>query len=222
MYRWLVNEGVLRRNPVADIHPVVPRPRSGTITPEEHRRLIECASREFRLVLIAATCGMRPQQIREVTVEDVLPDYSAWVMHRHKTAHVTGKPIVVYLSPCLSTLTRLLVGSRRSGHLFLNKDGKPWKKDAIVRNMARLRKRAGVSSDKVLYSYRHTFATNALMADVPIQSVSALLGHSDTRMVSKVYGHLDQHRHHLAEVARAAHQVRHNQPLCGRDDKPAG
>lgn len=209
MFRWAVAEGILTRNPIHDVKSAKPQARQTIISPEEHQRLMECASPEFRLVLIAATCGARPQQIRTVTAAHVLADFSAWVFRDHKTFHKTGKPIVVYMTPCLSTLTKMLVVARPRGVLFRNGRGGAYTADGIVRCMARLRERAGVPKDRVLYSYRHTFATDALLADVPIQSVSALLGHTDTRMVSNVYGHLDQHRHHLSEVARRASASRH-------------
>lgn len=209
MFRWAVDEGILARNPVRDVKTDRPQSRQSIISPDEHRRLMEAACPAFRLLLIAATCGARPQQIRTVTASHVLHDVSAWVFRDHKTFHKTGKPIVVYLHPCLSTLTKVLIAARPSGELFLNSQGRPWAADGIVRQMSRLRERIGLPKDRVLYSYRHTFATNALLADVPIQSVSALLGHTDTRMVSNVYGHLDQHRHHLGEVARRATEARY-------------
>jgi integrase len=212
MFQWAVDEGVMKRNPAKDIKLDRPQPRQGLVTPEEHRRLVEAACPAFRLVLIAATCGARPQQIRHVTAQHVLHDFSAWVFREHKTFEKTGKPLVVYLHPCLQTLTRVLVDAYPNGPLFRNSRGDAYTKDGIVRTMARLRKRLGLPDDRVLYSYRHTFATNALLADVPIQSVSALLGHTSTRMVSQVYGHLDQHRHHLADVARQANAQRLSQP----------
>jgi integrase len=212
MFKWSVDEGVLTRNPIRNLKVDSPRPRQSIISQDEHRRLMEVAHPAFRLVLIAATCGARPQQIREVCAKDVLPDFSAWVVQGHKTRRSTNKPIVVYLHPCLSTLTRILVYAHPTGPLFRNSQGRAWTKDTIVRQMARLREKLQLPDDACLYSYRHTFATNALMANVPIQSVSALLGHTDTRMVSNVYGHLDQHRHHLAEVARLANNQRVSQP----------
>jgi integrase len=37
---------------------------------------------------------------------------------------------------------------------------------------------------------RHTYASHALMGGMPIVVVAANLGHKDTRMVEKHYGHL--------------------------------
>jgi integrase len=40
------------------------------------------------------------------------------------------------------------------------------------------------------HGLRHTYASLALMNGVPMQVVSENLGHTDTRMVEKHYGHL--------------------------------
>jgi integrase len=41
-------------------------------------------------------------------------------------------------------------------------------------------------------SFRHSFATRAFKNRVAGMTLSVLLGHTDTRMVSRVYGHLEQ------------------------------
>ena len=50
------------------------------------------------------------------------------------------------------------------------------------------------------------FESDVTMLSVSnIATVAELLGHTSTRMVSKVYGHLDQHKQHLMDaVAKAA------------------
>jgi integrase len=201
---WAVREGHLTRNPIAGIKLEHAQPRLATICRDDHARIMEASDPAFRLYLVASTCGARPKQIREVTAQDVLPDFSAWIFRTHKTSWKTGKPLVVYLPPCLQTLTRILVAAHPSGPLFRNSQGNPWKKDTVVQKIERLRTKLGLSKDFTVYAYRHTFATNALLNEVPLQTVSELLGHTDTRMVSKVYGHLDQHRNYLSEAVLRA------------------
>lgn len=204
LYQWAVDNGHIHKNPIKGVKLESPEPRKSVISPEDHAKIIAAVDPCFRQYLLAASCGPRPAQIREVTAENVLPDFSAWVFSKHKTAHKTQRPLVVYLPPELQELTKELVTRYPTGPLFRNSRGQPWLKDTIVRKMQRLRNRLNLPEGTVLYLYRHTFATNALMNDVPIQVVSELLGHTDTRMVSKVYGHLDQHRHYLLEAARKA------------------
>lgn len=216
IYIWAANEGRISRNPLAGLEIPDGQPRTATVDPGAHLKVIadlqKCIDdRPFALYLIASKCGARPRQIREVTTSNVLPDFSAWIFDEHKTAEKSGRKLVVYLSPCLATLTKILVArAKPGGHLFTNENGDPWKKDTVSQRMKRIRKRLNLPGTFIAYAYRHTFATQALLSGVPIATVAQLLGHSDTRMVAKVYGHLDQHSKHLIDAAAqaAAHQFK--------------
>ncbi len=212
IFKWAHDEGRIAKNPLAGLKLAQPRPRTQTVSYSMHARLIQdCQqsdkSRSFMLYLIASRCGARPQQIREVTANHVLADGTAWVFGDHKTRNKTKRPLVVYLSPCLQTLTRILAVRHPSGSMFRTDSGQSWKKDTVCRRMSRLRTRLGLP-DVIAYSYRHSFATDSLLAGNSLATVAALLGHSSTAMVSRVYGHLDQHNQHLLDAVRKTSQVR--------------
>lgn len=196
-----VGRGVITHNPVSKLKIAPPRPRSALITPEQHEAILAATDPAFRIYLQACACGPRPSQVRRVQKSDVSADGTRWVFSDHKTYHHTGKPLVVYLSPCMQTLTRILMAARPSGPLFRNSQGNPWKKDTVVQKFRRIRDKLKLPKDLINYSYRHTFATNAMLSDLPIETVSELMGHVDTRMVGRVYGHLDQHSKHLVSAA---------------------
>lgn len=205
-FRWAMNEGRIRRNPVASLRLEEPTPRQTLIDNEVHAKLVQACmksnkSRSFALYLIALRSGARPQQVRDVTRANVANGGRAWVFDRHKTRKKTGAPLVVPLSPCLQTLTRIL-SEHRESRLFLNDRGTPWTKDSAALRLRRLRQELGITG-VVSYSYRHTFATDALLANQSIATVAAMLGHKDSKMVSRVYGHLDQHSQHLLDAAAA-------------------
>ena len=56
--------------------------------------------------------------------------------------------------------------------------------------MAEASRRAGISPAANFHVTRHTFASHAIMNGAPLMVVAAALGHVDTRMVEKHYGHL--------------------------------
>jgi integrase len=203
-FRWALNEGMVSKNPAANLRLQQPEPRTHTIDYATHKQLVLDAmqsdkSRSVALYLIASRCGARPQQIREVRKENLFYNGQAWVFHRHKTKGKTAKPLVVPLSPCLQTISRVLASCREK-ELFLNDRGTRWTKDSVSLRIRRMRERLGIKG-LVAYSYRHTFATDALLSGTPIATVAAMLGHTDTKMVAQVYGHLDQHTWHLVQAA---------------------
>jgi integrase len=52
-----------------------------------------------------------------------------------------------------------------------------------------------------LYSFRHSFCTRALVEGVDAVTVSVLMSHKDTTMVSRHYSHLTQRPNHLRDAA---------------------
>ncbi|HBE69771.1 MAG TPA: hypothetical protein DDW52_16625 [Planctomycetaceae bacterium] len=204
VYKWAIKKGIVPTCPFEDLTVPKGAPRSSTLTPEQHQIVLDGADVYFRRYLQACASGVRPIQVREVTALNVSPDFQTWVFQTHKTAHKTGKPLIVYLPPCLQTMTRILVAKYPKGPLFRNTQGNPWKKDTVVRKFRRLREKLGLPNEIVNYSYRHTFATDALLSGASIHDVAKLLGHTSTDMVDRVYGHLDQHKHYLVQVAAKA------------------
>lgn len=213
VYRWAVGKRKLSWNPLDLTRIPQGESRLVIITPEEHRALVLAARKHnapFAMYLIASRCGARPKQIRTLTAANVHYDADGrmfWVFDEHKSAKKTRKPLVVYCYPCLATITKILMSSRKN-LLFLNENGHQWKKDSVARAMRRVRKRAKVSEKITVYAYRHSFATDALVAGNSLAIVAELLGHVDTRMVGRVYGHLDQHKGHLIDAVSKMQQKR--------------
>jgi integrase len=71
--------------------------------------------------------------------------------------------------------------------------------------MQRLRRKLGLRDDLCAYEVRHAFGTYGILNGVDIATLAELMGHRDTTMVSRVYGHLAEQTDHLAAaVAKAA------------------
>jgi integrase len=212
-WAWARNQGHIQVNSIAQFSLPECEYRESVIDPSIHGKLVNhCMSipdaRPFALYLIASRCGVRPQQIREVTAKHVTSCRTMWIFKSHKTAKKTGKPLIVYLPPCLQTITRILVAKHPTGPLFRNALGRPWKSDTVTQRMERLRRRLNLPEGTVAYLYRHTLATDALVAGHSTAIVAKLLGHSDTRMVAKVYGHLEKQPDFMLAASRSISESR--------------
>ncbi|MFG0261877.1 MAG: tyrosine-type recombinase/integrase [Novipirellula sp. JB048] len=209
VYRWGVETGRVARNPLAGLRLPSPNIRSGVIDPELHSKLVEdclrsTRSRSFAIYLIASHCGARPQQIREITADHCSPDFRFAEFVEHKTSRHTGKPLRVYFSPCLQTLLRILASKRPKGRLFLNDSGNKWTKDSASRRFRRLREKLGIERSTVLYLYRHTLATDALLSGQSEAVTAALLGHKSSEMVRRIYNQINHHDDELSAAAAKA------------------
>lgn len=83
-------------------------------------------------------------------------------------------------------------GDLDSDHVFVNlwRDpvGHAWSYPAAYDLVLRLRRRTGIDFDP--HCFRHTAATRMLRDQVPLEVVSALLGHASVTTTADIYGHL--------------------------------
>jgi integrase len=217
-FNWAVEEEYIPRNPIAHVRKPKALVRDRTLTPEE-RSLILAAIRgpAFRLFVNALTLtGCRPGEVARVTAADVDLEHGLWVLREHKTAKKTGRPRVVPLVPEAVELTRQLLEAHPEGPLFRNSKGKPWTRNAVRIRFRNLRKKHPQLKGIVAYTYRSSFATDALEGGAGDASVATILGHTNTSTLHKHYARLSGRIGHLREEAAKALRK------PGAGDAPAG
>jgi integrase len=82
-------------------------------------------------------------------------------------------------------------------------DGGRWGKSNQARPIAEACTHARIEPPASFHTLRHTYASHAVMAGAPLLVVARNLGHADTRMVEKHYGHLSA-SYVADEIRRAA------------------
>ena len=179
--------------------------REVVIDSDQHQQLLSATDEAFRRFLFAMReTGARPGEIRRVTANDIDLARGVWVLNEHKTRKKTGKPRIIYLTPAMIELSCELMRQAAEGPLFLNSRARPWTANAVRCRMKRLRGKLNLPNGTVAYSYRHTYATDGLTRGVPIADMAELLGHSNTKMISEHYAHLNQRIDHMRDAARKA------------------
>lgn len=167
---------------------------------DECRRLIDAADGEFRnLVQAALLTGCRFGELAALQVRDFNPD--AGTLHIRTSKSGKGRHVVLHEEGI--ELFRELTTARAAIELLLRKaDGNPWGKSNQTRPMAEACARAKIEPPANFHALRHTYASHAVMAGAPLLVIAKNLGHADTRMVEKHYGHLSQS--YIADAIRAA------------------
>lgn len=209
-FNWAVEEEHIPRNPIAHVRKPKVLTRDRTLAPDE-RQLILSSIKDTafrRFVDVMTLTGCRPGEVARVTAADVDLDAGVWVLRTHKTAKKTGQPRVVYLPPEAVDLTRRLAAARPEGPLFLNSRGRPWTRNAVRIRFRNLRRKHPELKGVVAYSYRSSFATDALEGGVPDATVAALLGHAGTATLHRFYNRLAGRVGHLQNAAVAATRPR--------------
>jgi integrase len=190
---WAVEYELIDTTPLPRYRKPAARCRSRVITREEFASLLNEADRHFRRFLLALRLtGCRPGELRTLIWEWVDLEQELWIIPEHKTItrQREPRPRMIPLPPRVLRMCRRLA---RQPHLptdcvFLNKHGKPYTKDCLVRKMDRLRDQAEIGTKGgeriVLCSNRHTFGTDnaGKVSDIELAEV---MGHTETRMTRR-------------------------------------
>jgi integrase len=168
--------------------PQVDAARTRFLSVAEAKRLINAANPDFRQLVQAGLCtGARFGELARLTVADFNLEAGTVAIWQSKT----GKPRHVHLTAEGAAFFKQLTAGRNGSELMLRKpDGTPWGKSEQSRPMADAVERAKISPAVSFHALRHSYASLAVMNGVPLHVVARNLGHADTRMVEKHYGHL--------------------------------
>ena len=171
------------------------RPYSGVDGPtvrylelDQCKALQEAAEADFRPLIIAALfTGGRYGSLRHLKVKDI--DFRA----RNALFRVTksGKKQAVRLTAAACKFLKDQIdGKPANDYVFVKASGEQWKKSDQSRRMIEACAKAKIAPPATFHELRDTFASHLVMAEVPILTVSKLLGHADVRITEKDYAHL--------------------------------
>jgi integrase len=127
------------------------------------------------------TTGIRPSELRTVTIDEFDRENRQWLLWRHKVVHRTGRPKVVPLATEAVFQLCLRSAGDRPGEkaLFLNSQEEPWTYNALRLRWYRLRNSLKLDRRFTLYCLRHWFVTVALESGESEAMVGELAGHVD-------------------------------------------
>lgn len=165
----------------------------------EAQRLLNACEPDFRAIVHAGLLtGCRYGELGRLTVADFRPDSGTLAILRSKT----GKPRHVVLTEEGVEFFKQLCAGRGGNELLLRKsNGAAWGKSHQIPEMVGAVARARISPPISFHGLRHSYASLSVMGGVPLMVVAENLGHADTRMVQKHYGHLS--KSYVADAIRA-------------------
>jgi integrase len=174
------------------------RPRYLTVP--QCKALISKSEPDFRQLARAALfTGCRYSELGALVASDFNADSGTLEIRRSKSSKSRHVVVTDEGAKFFASLAR---GKARDALLLTRADGSPWTKSSQSRPM-----RAACIAAKIVppigfHGLRHTWASLTIMNRAPLLVVAQNLGHSDTRMVEKHYGHLAPS--FIADTIRAA------------------
>lgn len=190
-------------NPAAAIKPFTERKRQRFLSANEFKTLFETVDEleQFNVIgtyqaaairLLALT-GCRLGEILTLKWGSVDFNNNRLLLENHKTDRKGAKAIplnaaaknILQHLPHVKDNEHVIVGRNDEGHLVNLQ--KPWKR---IREAAKL-------EDVRLHDLRHSFASAAASAGIPLQIIGGMLGHSSPQTTAR-YAHLSQDPVHQA------------------------
>jgi site-specific recombinase XerD len=173
-YRYVALPDVLNQSDVDRILAVVDRS-----TP--------LGRRDYAILLLAARYGLRPSDIRHLTLDQIDWRGARIDIRQVKTGRLLTLPLLPEIAHALSSYLRDGRPASTNRTVFLRHRA-PFEPFAAENNlnaiMRKVLRRAGLanrSGRRGLYLLRHTLATRLLAAGRPLKSIADVLGHASTQ-----------------------------------------
>lgn len=190
-YRYATRHGAVTGSPFTDAQrPAVDDESmaSGLTRREVHALLAAARAhspRSAALVALLLLNGLRISEALGARIDDLSSDRGHRVLRIRRKG---GRRAKTPLTPDVSHALDELIGERTTGPVFATASGKALDRTAAWRLLRRLAAAAGIDSPERIspHSMRHTFATTALDAGVPLRDVQDSMGHRDPR-TTRVY-----------------------------------
>lgn len=174
-------------------------------------KAFQAAKGKFKeLLFIYTLTGIRPSELRTMTIDEFDRPNKQWALWRHKIVERTGQPKIVPLgNDELVAICAANAGDRGGAEpLFLNDRNVAWTYNALRLRWRRLRAKASLDLRFSLYSLRHWYLTVAVESGEDGAIVSELAGHVDPSTL-EFYKKIRNQRLHQAarRVASAISRV---------------
>lgn len=197
MLETAVEWGYLAANPCRRVRRLKLAPREDNFYDAQQTEVFLAKAKEIEpnyhpLFLVGFKTGMRLGEILGLRWGDL--DFVNNRIHLRQSYHrghtgtpKSGKPRLLPMTP--SVVAALKGIKHLKGELvFCRPDGQHLNRDILKHPWGRIMFAAGLPTIRI-HDMRHSFASQLVMAGVPLKAVSELLGHSETRITDR-YAHL--------------------------------
>jgi len=218
-FKYLQRNGVIEKNPVANIHsPKLDKSLPVVINEEEIRRVMQLPSendweglRDRAILELFYGCGIRLSELLKLQWKQIhFKDQYIIVEGKRGKQRIIpiGQFAMQALKRYQSKKTEVIGNQPPSPYVFVNIKGKPLYPLAVQNMVKKYLQKVSEQDRLSPHVLRHTFATHLLDRGADLLAVKELLGHSSLS-TTQIYTHVSMDR--LKSVYRKAH------PRSGRE-----
>jgi len=178
-------------------------------------------------ILIMYYTGFRPGDLFGLRWEHVNLTFGTIRKVIEKTAHHHPEPMIFPMSSAVVSVLKVWRHQQckpQTGLVFPSvRTGKRMDRTAMQKPWAKVRELAELPGSLVMYSLRHNFASQLVMAGVDLLTVAKLMAHSDIQTTIQHYAHLrpDHTRDAVEAFAQQVAERDINELAVGHDEERA-
>lgn len=186
---WAVRMGFIESNPIHAMEKPTATIRQEFVPPDLWQKVLDSATdqlfRDWLFVMLST--GMRVTEMLRLEAKHfdgskfVLPIADSKGRRRSRVIYPTADTLPIILR---------LADEHPEGKLFRNRRGKPFTRNSIRCRFRYLKKKLGMPGLRAT-TLRHSFAHYRLTSGQDSLTVAKLLGHVDTTMLARRYGHIE-------------------------------
>lgn len=162
------------------------------------------SSRNRCMMELLYSSGLRVSELCQLTLYNIniQKRFVKCIGKGNKERIIPMNPIVCqFLTEYIETYRPQLCQDINTNYLFIDKRGKPIKRDNFYHILQKLVQNSGLQKHISPHTLRHTFATHLLANNADIRSIQEMLGHSDISTTT-IYTHVSK-RQMIEEYQRA-------------------
>jgi len=203
-FRFLVQEGILRLNPVEEIEsPKMTRTLPDVLTLKEVESLLEqpnpktpLGMRDRAMLEMLYATGMRVSELTRLQTHQVnLEGGYVLLFGKGSKERVVplGQEAIRWVNLYLKEVRGKLSKGKESPFLFINRMGRGMSRQMFWKNIKGYARKAGIQKRITPHLLRHSFATHLLERGADLRSVQMMLGHVDIS-TTQIYTHVTGER----------------------------
>lgn len=203
-YRFLVQDGVLKKNPIVDVEtPRLEKRLPGVLNIDEVASLIAAPDidtalglRDRALFELLYATGLRVSELMSLTINSVNVEAGFLiVMGKGSKERVipVGEEALKWVLRYLLEARQRILRNRTSKHLFTNRSGVRLTRQGFWKIVKKYCLKAGMIKKISPHTLRHSFASHLLAGGADLRSVQTMLGHEDIS-TTQIYTHVEGER----------------------------
>ena len=205
MFNWAVKQGYIDRNPLNGLEKPDAPPRDQLISPQLFEEILShVPNHNFHdIARFVWFTGCRPEEAVIIEPRHYDAEHKRIVLPKNEAKGRKRARIIYLPDEALEIVQRNL----NNTPIFLNTKGRPWTAYAINCTFERVKKKMGVRF--CMYALRHSFGNQSITkAGLSLEETAIAMGHRDTTMIYKVYGHLVDSPDHMQKLVNKSARAR--------------